>query len=76
MDGVKTGRGYGCSAMPGAGWDDAAYRIARALRHNYEKLHIFIPRECKSAGTLLLIGATSLIISEEFSPLFMLTSTH
>lgn len=50
---------------------DAAYRIARALRHNYEKLHIFIPRECKSAGTLLLIGATTLIISDrgELGPL-------
>jgi len=50
---------------------DAAYRIARALRHNYEKLHIFIPRECKSAGTLLLVGATTLIISDrgELGPL-------
>lgn len=50
---------------------DVAYRIARAFRHNYEKLHIFIPRECKSAGTLLLIGATSLIISDrgELGPL-------
>ncbi len=49
----------------------AAYRIARALRHHYEKLHIFIPRECKSAGTLLVIGATSLIISDrgELGPL-------
>ncbi len=49
----------------------AAYRIARALRHNYEKLHIFVPRECKSAGTLLVIGATSLIISDrgELGPL-------
>lgn len=49
----------------------AAYRIARALRHHYEKLHVFIPRECKSAGTLLVIGATSLIISDrgELGPL-------
>jgi hypothetical protein len=49
----------------------AAYRIARALRHNYNKLHLFIPRECKSAGTLLAIGATSLIISDrgEMGPL-------
>ena len=49
----------------------ATYRIARALRHNYENLHIFIPRECKSAGTLLVIGATSLVISDrgELGPL-------
>lgn len=44
---------------------DAAYRIARALRHNYQELHILIPRQCKSAGTLLVIGATSLIISDQ-----------
>ena len=50
---------------------DAAYRIARALRHNYQELHILIPRQCKSAGTLLVIGATSLIISDrgELGPL-------
>jgi ClpP class serine protease len=49
----------------------AAYRIARALRHNYDKLHLFILRECKSAGTLLAIGATELIISDrgELGPL-------
>ena len=50
---------------------DAAYRIARALRHNYRELYILIPRQCKSAGTLLVIGATSLIISDrgELGPL-------
>ena len=35
------------------------------------KTAYFIPRRCKSAGTLLLIGATSLIISDrgELGPL-------
>ena len=49
----------------------AAYRIARALRHNYEKLFVLIPAECKSAGTLIAIGASELIICDcgELGPL-------
>lgn len=43
----------------------AAYRIARALRHNYESLFVIIPRECKSAGTLIAIGATELAIADQ-----------
>jgi hypothetical protein len=49
----------------------AAYRIARALRHSYKSLHVFIPGECKSAGTLITIGGTELIVSDkgELGPL-------
>ncbi|HDI1195395.1 TPA: SppA protein [Salmonella enterica] len=57
---------------------DAAYRIARALRHSYGKLTILIPRECKSAGTLLTIGATRLVMCDmgELGPLDVQLRKH
>ncbi|WP_437883524.1 SDH family Clp fold serine proteinase [Pseudomonas sp. LRF_L74] len=50
-----------------------AYRIARGLRHYYEHLTVVVPAYCKSAGTLLAIGADHLIISDkgELGPLDM-----
>lgn len=54
------------------GSPDAAYRMARALGHHYpDDLRIFIPDVCKSAGTLIAIGANELIISDrgELGPL-------
>jgi hypothetical protein len=52
---------------------DAAFRIARAIKHHYKKKHfdILIPDMCKSAGTLLCIGADSIIIGDrgELGPL-------
>lgn len=50
---------------------DAAYRIARALNHYYQNVEILVPDVCKSAGTLLCIGAKKLIISDrgELGPL-------
>lgn len=50
---------------------DAAYRIARAINHHYEKVEILIPDKCKSAGTLLCIGANKLIFGDrgELGPL-------
>lgn len=52
---------------------DAGFRIARGLRHHYEKLTIIVPSFCKSAGTLLAIGADELVISDlgELGPLDM-----
>ncbi|MNJ34486.1 Serine dehydrogenase proteinase [compost metagenome] len=52
---------------------DAGFRIARGLRHHYEKLTIIVPSYCKSAGTLLAIGADELVISDlgELGPLDM-----
>lgn len=50
----------------------AAFRIARALQHHYfEGIRLFIPHYCKSAGTLIAIGASELIISDtgELGPL-------
>jgi len=51
---------------------DAAYRIARAAAHHYsQQIDVLIPDSCKSAGTLLCIGATRLIFGDrgELGPL-------
>lgn len=55
-----------------AGGDpDAAYRIARALQAHYEKIVCCVSSYCKSAGTLILLGAHELVFSEhgEIGPL-------
>lgn len=50
---------------------DAGFRIARALRHHYKGFKIFVAGACKSAGTLIALGADELIISDrgELGPL-------
>lgn len=50
---------------------DAAYRIARFLRRSYGDFTVLVPSLCKSAGTLLCIGANEIVISEtgELGPL-------
>jgi len=50
---------------------DAGYRIARAMNHYYKNVEILIPDACKSAGTLLCIGANKLIFGDrgELGPL-------
>lgn len=49
----------------------AGFRIARALQHHYGSFKVMIPMECKSAGTLLCIGASELIMGHrsELGPL-------
>jgi hypothetical protein len=51
---------------PGAG-----FRIARCLRHHYKNIRLVIPSFCKSAGTLVAIGADELVIGDlgELGPL-------
>ena len=53
------------------GSPDAAYKIAKYIQSSYLDFHCFIPGLCKSAGTLLAIGATELIFSPygELGPL-------
>lgn len=53
------------------GEPDVAYRIARYLQRRYENLSISIHTDCKSAGTLLALGADTLVLSEyaELGPL-------
>lgn len=50
---------------------DAGFRIARAMQHHYESFSILVPRLCKSAGTLLAIGAYSIYMNDmsELGPL-------
>lgn len=50
---------------------DAAYRIARASNHHFKEVEILIPDICKSAGTLLCVGAKRLIFGDrgELGPL-------
>ena len=50
---------------------DAAYRIARCLRHHYTHVRVVIPSFCKSAGTLITIIADELAIGDlgELGPL-------
>jgi hypothetical protein len=50
---------------------DAAYIIARHLKRRYQKFILFVFGHCKSAGTLLALGANELYVSHnaEFGPL-------
>lgn len=52
---------------------NAGYRIARALIHHYspENFSVLLPAECKSAGTLVCVGAHSLYMCDrsELGPL-------
>lgn len=49
----------------------AGFRIARSLQHYYGKFDVLVPRYCKSAGTLLCVGATTLYLANksELGPL-------
>ena len=49
----------------------AAYRIARCLQQRYKQFTVYIHGYCKSAGTLLAIGAHKLVMSDyaELGPL-------
>lgn len=52
---------------------NAAYRISRAFQRNYKQTHACVAGWCKSAGTLCVIGASSLYMAErgELGPLDM-----
>lgn len=50
---------------------DGGYRIARCLRHHYSHIRVVIASLCKSAGTLVVIGANEVVIGDlgELGPL-------
>lgn len=50
---------------------DAAFRIARCLQQRYDSYSVFITGWCKSAGTIIALGASELIVSDhgEMGPL-------
>lgn len=57
-------------ATPG-GDPHAGFRMARALQHAYGEFALLVPRYCKSAGTLIAIGASHLYLDDmsELGPL-------
>ena len=50
---------------------NSAYRIARFLHQAYRSFDLYVPSVCRSAGTLLALGAHSIIMSDvgELGPL-------
>lgn len=50
---------------------DAAYRMARGLQDNYKKFTVVLAGRCKSAGTLLVVGAHEIVMTPhaELGPL-------
>lgn len=50
-------------STPG-GDPNAGFRIARALQHHYDHFDALVPRFCKSAGTLLVVGARRLYLDD------------
>lgn len=57
-------------ATPG-GLPDVAYRMSRVIQSTYETSHALVGGWCKSAGTLFLIGANSIVMNDnaELGPL-------
>ena len=49
----------------------AAYRISRCLQRRYKKLTVYISGVCKSAGTIVTLGAHEIVMSDhgELGPL-------
>lgn len=50
---------------------DAAYRIAKFLQSSYERFTLFVTGYCKSAGTMVALGANELVFGDhgELGPL-------
>lgn len=50
---------------------DAAYRMARGLQNCYEKFTVLLAGRCKSAGTLMVLGAHEIVMTDhaELGPL-------
>lgn len=50
---------------------DAAYHLATVLQNNYKSITCYVAGYCKSAGTLVAVGAHQLVIADfgELSPL-------
>lgn len=44
---------------------DMAYRLARLLKRRYKRFTLFVLGVCKSAGTLIALGADELVMSDD-----------
>lgn len=63
--GDRTRRALLVIATPG-GDPHAGFRIARALQHSYDQgFEALVPRYCKSAGTMILLGASIVHMADE-----------
>lgn len=53
------------------GTADSAYRMARALQACYKRFTVLVPGWCKSAGTLCVLGANEIVMTDlaELGPL-------
>ncbi|MCC5981367.1 MAG: hypothetical protein JJU26_06565 [Oceanicaulis sp.] len=53
------------------GLANSAYRIARLMQQTYKKFYLFAPSYCKSAGTIIALGANEIIMDmfSELGPL-------
>ena len=60
------------------GMADEAYRIARYLQQNYNRFIMFVSHYCKSAGTLISVGADEIVLSDmaELGPLDVQIAKH
>ena len=57
------GRPHVCLFLTSFGGDaDAAYIIARTLKRKYEHFSLFVSSYCKSAGTLISLGANEIVM--------------
>ena len=54
---------YPVDSRNGGGDPDAAYRISRALQEHYERFICMVPGYCKSAGTLIAVGAHEMVFT-------------
>jgi Serine dehydrogenase proteinase len=69
---LKSKRTNCCLILTTLGGDpDAGYRIIRTIKRHYKKLTLYVFGHCKSAGTLMALGADEIIMSDfgEFGPL-------
>ena len=60
-----------CMMVTEGGDADVAYRIARCLQSKYDRFVFFVTGYCKSAGTLVALGAHEIVIADrgELGPL-------
>lgn len=62
LNNLEETRSSACLILVTSGGDpDAAYRISKLIQKKYDHFKVLIPGWCKSAGTLLAIGAEEII---------------
>jgi Serine dehydrogenase proteinase len=70
--GVKKRRKNGSLVLcSNGGTADAAFQVARCIKKNYKKFFLYVFGNCKSAATLVAVGANDIVMSDcgQFGPL-------